>query len=88
MEMKVRSLISCANFIGRQGIHRKASLIACKAHFASRMCLDFYSITGLTMAFEPVDWALTTVDVINALSEGDIESAVGDFITWCHPIRE
>ena len=47
--------------------------------------LGFLFIMGFTMAFEPVDWALTTVDVINALSEGDIESAVGDFILGAIP---
>ena len=43
---------------------------------------------GLTvgsMVFEPLDWALTTVDVINALSEGDVESAVGNFILGVVP---
>ena len=40
---------------------------------------------GLTMAFEPVDWVLTTVDVINTLSDGDIESAIGNVILGAVP---
>jgi len=51
--------------------------------------LGFLFVMGLTvgsMVFEPLDWALTTVDVINALSEGDIESAVGNFILGVVPL--
>ncbi len=47
--------------------------------------LGFLFVMGLTMLVEPLDWALTTVDVINALSEGDIESAVGNFILGVAP---
>ena len=50
--------------------------------------LGFLFVMGLTvgsMVFEPLDWALTTVDVINALSEGNIESAVGNFILGVVP---
>ena len=47
--------------------------------------LGFLFVMGLTMLVEPVDWVLTTVDVINALSEGDVESAVGNFILGVVP---
>ena len=50
--------------------------------------LGFLFVVGLTvgsMVFEPLDWALTTVDIINALSEGDIESAVGNFVLGVVP---
>ena len=47
--------------------------------------LGFLFIMGLTMAFEPVDWALTTVDVVHALSEGDVESAIGNAILGALP---
>ena len=40
---------------------------------------------GLTMVFEPLDYALTAVDVIRALSEGDYESAIGNFILGVTP---
>ena len=47
--------------------------------------LGFLFVMGLTMLVEPLDWVLTTVDVINALSEGDVESAVGNFILGAVP---
>ena len=47
--------------------------------------LGFLFVMGLTMLVEPVDWALTTVDVIDALSEGDIESAIGNFVLGALP---
>ena len=50
--------------------------------------LGFLFVVGLTvgsMVFEPLDWALSTVDIINALSEGDIESAVGNFVLGVVP---
>lgn len=48
--------------------------------------LGFLFIMGLSIAFEPVDYALTAVDVIQALSEGDIESAVGNAILGAAPL--
>ena len=47
--------------------------------------LGFLFIMGLSIAFEPVDYVLTTVDVIQALSEDDIESAVGNFLLGASP---
>ena len=47
--------------------------------------LGFLFIMGLSIAFEPVDYALTAVDVIQALSEGDTESAIGNFILGVTP---
>ncbi|MCY4537967.1 MAG: hypothetical protein OXE52_07020 [Chloroflexi bacterium] len=48
--------------------------------------LGFLFVMGLSIAFEPVDWALTAVDVIDALSEGDVESAIGNAILGAAPI--
>ena len=47
--------------------------------------LGFLFIMGLSIAFEPVDYVLTAVDVIQALSEGDTESAVGNFLLGASP---
>ena len=47
--------------------------------------LGFLFIMGLSIAFEPVDYVLTAVDVIQALSEGDTESAVGNFLLGAAP---
>ncbi len=47
--------------------------------------LGFLFIMGLSIAFEPVDYVLTAVDVIQALSEDDIESAIGNFILGVTP---
>ena len=47
--------------------------------------LGFLFIMGLSIAFEPVDYALTAVDVIQALAEGDRESAIGNFILGVTP---
>ncbi len=37
--------------------------------------VGFLVLMGLTMVFEPLDWALTAVEVAQALSEGDYEAA-------------
>ena len=47
--------------------------------------LGFLFIMGLSIAFEPVDYALAAVDVIQALSEGDEEAALGNFILGVTP---
>jgi len=47
--------------------------------------LGFLFIMSISIAFEPVDWALTTVDIIQALSEDDIESAIGNAILGATP---
>ena len=47
--------------------------------------VGFLFIMGLSIVFEPVDYVLTAVDVIQALSEGDIESAVGNVILGATP---
>jgi len=47
--------------------------------------LGFFFVMGLSIVFEPVDYVLTAVDVIQALSEGDTESAIGNFILGVTP---
>ena len=47
--------------------------------------LGFFFIMGLSIVFEPVDYVLTAVDVIQALSEGDTESAIGNIILGVTP---
>ena len=46
----------------------------------------FLFLLGLAMVFEPVDWALTVHDVLVDLSEGDVESAIGNAILGAAPI--
>lgn len=48
--------------------------------------LGFFFVMGLSIVFEPVDYVLTTVDVIQALSEGDTESAIGNAILGAAPL--
>ena len=47
--------------------------------------VGFLFVMGLSIAFEPVDYALAAVDVIQALSEGGIESAIGNAILGAAP---
>ncbi len=48
--------------------------------------LGFLFIMGLSMAFEPVDWVLTIHDIFIALSEDDVESAIGNAILGAAPL--
>ena len=48
--------------------------------------LGFFFVMGLSIAFEPVDYVLTAVDVIDALSKGDKKSAALHFFAGAAPL--
>lgn len=67
------------------GVSPQAAVDRLQGTYREPDVLGFLFVMGLTMFFEPLDYVLTAVDVIQALSERDFESAVGNFILGVTP---
>ena len=84
-EIQLRISDFLKDFTAEAGDTPEGAIDRLQGAFRQPDVLGFLLVMGLSIAFEPVDYALAAVDVIQALSEGDTESAIGNIILGVTP---